>query len=376
MTGVLYTERGGNGTGRVPAALVLSVGLHAAGLALFLRVAAEPPQEALQAIENVDLLVEQRPEEERKAEAAKPKAPPPSMKDFLKLALPSVPKPMPRMMDAQVPLEDRRLMDMTPKLEDRGRMKEAPKLEALDMDRKRPALAKLDADLPAERRPSQALAALPKLEEVGGRQAPRRAIEAANLLESDRGRLQPQKLGSLGDLAAERRRPAQPAALLPGEARPDTKPSALSRMADMLTSDSNRIQMGPRAAAAPAPARLSKMAEAEPAPPPRRVTEARSVKKKSVEIEGPLSDRRVVAHSLPKFPDWARDMGLVEAEVAIRFFVTPEGAVVGDTLRVERTSGYGRLDRLAMDHLRVWKFQPKGVAGNEWGVITFRFLLE
>lgn len=375
MTAALYGDRGGNGTVRVPAALALSIGLHAAGLALFLRVAAAPPEEAVQAIENVDLLVEERPEE-RKDEPARPKTPPPSMKDFLKLALPSVPKPMPRMMDAQVPLEERKLADLTPKLDDRGRMKEPQKLEALDMERKRPTLARLDADLPAERRPSQTLAALPKLEEVGGRQAPRKAIEAANLLESDRGRLQPQRLGSLGDLAAERRRPAQPAALLPGEARPETKGSALSRMADMLTSDSNRLQMGPRAAAAPQPARLSKMAEAEPAPPPRRATTAQTVKKKSVEIEGPLSDRRVVAHSLPKFPDWARDMGLVEAEVAIRFYVTPEGAVVGDTLRVERTSGYGRLDRLAMDHLRVWKFQPKAVSGNEWGVITFRFLLE
>ncbi|TPW19139.1 MAG: hypothetical protein FD126_2989, partial [Elusimicrobia bacterium] len=120
----------------------------------------------------------------------------------------------------------------------------------------------------------------------------------------------------------------------------------------------------------------SAMAESEPAPPPRRAVETKTVKKNAVEIEGPLSNRRVVARSLPQFPDWAREMGLVEAEVAIKFYVTPEGAVVGDSLRVERTSGYGRLDRLAMDHLKVWKFQPKAISGNEWGVITFRFLLE
>lgn len=373
MVTAIETVKSGGET-RVPTALVLSIGLHAAGVALFIRQAAAPTEAPIQAIENVDLLVEEQ--EEKKAEPARPKMAPPSMKDFLRLALPSVQKPMPRMMDAAVPLEERRLVDMTPKLDDRGRIKEAAKLEALDMDRKRPTLAKLDADLPAERRPAKTLAALPKLlEEVGGARASRKAIEASNILESDRGRLRPQSMGSLGELTAERRKPAAQA-LLPSEAQPATKPSALSKMADMLTSDSNRINLGPRTAAAPKRETLAKMAESEPAPPPRRATEAQTVKKKAVEIEGPLSNRRVVAHSIPQFPEWAREMGLVEAEIAIKFYVTPEGAVVGDSLRVERTSGYGRLDRLVMDHLKVWKFQPKAIQGNEWGVITFRFLLE
>lgn len=371
---VIQTVKG-ESQNRVPVALGLSLVLHAGGMALFLRVSSAPPEVPLQSIENVDLLVEEQ-EEQKKAEPARPKAPPPSMKDFLRLALPSVPKPMPRMMDAAVPVEERRLVDMTPKLDDRGRIKEPQKLEALDMERKRPTLAKLDAALPEERRPARTLAALPKLEEVGGRQAPRKAIEAANLLESDRGRLQPQSMRALGDLTPERRRPAQPAALLPSEAAPATKRSGLSRMADMLTSDSNRIQLSPRAASAPRPEKLSAMAEEEPAPPPRRAVETKTVKKNAVEIEGPLSNRRVVARSIPQFPDWAREMGLVEAEIAVKFYVTPEGAVVGDSMRVERTSGYGRLDRLAMDHLRVWKFQPKAISGNEWGIITFRFLLE
>lgn len=371
MVAAIQTYKGETQT-RVPLALVLSMGLHAAGLALFLRHAAAPAEAPVQAIENVDLLVEEQ--EEKKAEPVRPKMAPPSMKDFLRLALPAIEKPMPKMMDAAVPVEERRLVDMTPKLDDRGRIKEPAKLEALDMDRKRPTLAKLDAALPDERRPAKTLAALPKLlEEVGGARASRKAIEASNILESDRGRLRPQSMGSLGELTAERRKPAAQA-LLPSEAAPVTKPSGLSRLGDMLTSE--RINMGPRTAAAPKRETLAKMVESEPAPPPRRATQAQTVKKKAVEIEGPLSNRRVVAHSIPQFPDWAREMGLVEAEIAIKFYVTPEGAVVGDSLRVERTSGYGRLDRLAMDHLKVWKFQPKSIDGNEWGVITFRFLLE
>ncbi|TPW20126.1 MAG: hypothetical protein FD126_2006, partial [Elusimicrobia bacterium] len=120
MLAVIQTVKG-ESPNRVPAALGLSIGLHAAGMAFFLRVSAAPPVVPLQSIENVDLLVEEQ-EEQKKAEPVRPKAPPPSMKDFLRLALPSVPKAMPRMIDAQVPVEDRRLVDMTPKLDDRGRI--------------------------------------------------------------------------------------------------------------------------------------------------------------------------------------------------------------------------------------------------------------
>ena len=52
-----------------------------------------------------------------------------------------------------------------------------------------------------------------------------------------------------------------------------------------------------------------------------------------------------------------------------------DGAVMPD-MRVEHTSGYGRLDRLAMDSLRNWKFEPIAAQERQWGIITFRFLLE
>jgi len=47
-----------------------------------------------------------------------------------------------------------------------------------------------------------------------------------------------------------------------------------------------------------------------------------------------------------------------------------------EDMRVERTSGYGRLDRLCMDSLRNWTFAPAPGSGAQWGVITFRFILE
>ena len=97
--------------------------------------------------------------------------------------------------------------------------------------------------------------------------------------------------------------------------------------------------------------------------------------KKGIDIEGPLKDRKVAGADIPQFPEWARKQGLMEAEVAIRFNVDAEGNVMPG-MRVERTSGYGRLDRLCMDSLRNWTFVPAPGSGAQWGVITFRFVLE
>lgn len=377
-TGVLYVGAATIGTTekgvvapRVPVAFGISLAIHALGLVGFMRLSFKPPAENLQVIDNVDLMVQ---EEERKAAAPqRPRMPPPSMKDFLKLALPSIPKAI-QPMDIKLPVEEKRLLDLSPKLEDRGRIKEAQKLASLDLDKRRPDLAKIAEPL-VEKHDARALAALPKLEEVGVRQAARKTLALAALAEADRGRVQPQRLDALGSMAPQRRRSPQAAALL-NEAAPNTGKS-LSRLADLLTSDSNRVRLEPRAAPEPRREKLSALAETPEPPPARRAAaEIQQVKKKAVEIEGPLSNRQRLKQSIPVFPEWAREMGLVEAEVQIRFYVAPDGTVVGDTLRVERTSGFGRLDRLTMEHLKHWVFQASAGTGNEWGLITFRFLLE
>ena len=98
-------------------------------------------------------------------------------------------------------------------------------------------------------------------------------------------------------------------------------------------------------------------------------------KKKGVEIEGPLADRKVISFEIPKFPEWARAQGILEAAVSIRFWVSRQGDVLPN-LRIEHASGYGRLDRLAMESLQSWKFAPLLFDERQWGVITFRFVLE
>ena len=51
--------------------------------------------------------------------------------------------------------------------------------------------------------------------------------------------------------------------------------------------------------------------------------------------------------------------------------------MVREKLYLERTSGYSRLDKLAMEALEKWTFEPlKTAVGDQWGIITFRYLLK
>jgi len=112
------------------------------------------------------------------------------------------------------------------------------------------------------------------------------------------------------------------------------------------------------------------------AAPKQRKAEAMAEHKKAAMIEGPLRRRRVIHFEIPKFPAWAQSQGVLEAIVRIRFSVTPSGDVL-EEMRLVQTSGYGELDRLAMKSLTHWRFEPKSEdAGNEWGIITFRFVIE
>lgn len=98
------------------------------------------------------------------------------------------------------------------------------------------------------------------------------------------------------------------------------------------------------------------------------------ISKKRVEIAGPLSQRKLIKSFVPDYPDWAKAQN-IEADVAIRFTVSPAGDVV--SMKVQRTSGYPALDKSAMEELKKWKFSGiDSKEGDQWGVITFRFLLE
>ncbi len=97
--------------------------------------------------------------------------------------------------------------------------------------------------------------------------------------------------------------------------------------------------------------------------------------KKTVEITGPIVGRKILTSYVPVYPDWARAEH-IEADVVIKFYVSPEGEI-REKLYLERTSGYSKLDRLAMEAIKKWVFEPlETKGGDQWGIITFRYLLK
>ncbi|MFH2205021.1 MAG: TonB family protein [Elusimicrobiota bacterium] len=357
-----------SGESRIGAAIGVSLILHLAGMTLFLfkheiRLAV-PTQE----IDNIDIL-----EQEQKRELVKPKRRAvrnkEMAKNFLKMALPARPEGL-RDIKMKAP-EARRIMMDVPKLKlDEKKLKLRDDMK-LDLNKNRPQLAKLDQKVDLGRR--RAPVEVPQLALVGTRRAPKEVLDQIQLAER-RERSQIAGLGSI-DLGGSRRKSF------------DTAPRAVdrtrttgtsNRLLSMLPAKHEALKMQPRSA----PQRgLDEFTLKEPAPLPTRKKETfiQEVKeeKKAVEIEGPLSSRKVRDYSVPRFPKKLEEYGVYEAEVRIKFYVSPIGNVLEDRLSVESSSSYGWLDRLAMEHLKKWRFEPLPMGGrNEWGVITFRFFLE
>lgn len=347
----------------MPASVTVSLALHAGGLALFLGVAKTTPEQAAAVVEGVDLLISAP----RPQVSAAPK-PQMSTMDFLKLALPQR-APAAQAMTLKLPESRRPLELAAPKLDERSR-RDLPKLEALDLGKDRAiSAAKLETKLVDRRSAAATLAAMPRLEEVG-RKRVRDLPQALALEERRQQAVSAVGVAPVGSVPAPSRRQAVAAMAALNEAAPPPSAAPARGLSSLLPE--SRLDMG-RAAAAPA--RLAPVAET-PKPIRRAAAAAAEAgERKGVEIEGPLADRKVTAYVVPTFPEWARAQGILEAQVAIRFNVDAAGAVLPD-MRVERTSGYGRLDKLTMESLKSWRFAPKPGAGVQWGVITFRFVLE
>jgi len=351
-------------TGRLPASVTFSLGLHAGALFLFLGMAKEAPRQAQRIVEGVDLLI-QAP----KPRAAAAPAPLSTM-DFLKMALPTVRTAAPASLQVKIP-ERKIALAEAPKLEDRAKHDLGPKLAALDLNRQRVEAAKVEAKLENRRQAAATLAALPRLEDVGRRKV--KNLPEAVALEERRREVSAAGLSQLEVKSVTRRQAAAAMATLQEAAPPEAaRPAARKGLASLLPEE--RFELKPQAAPAAAPPRLEKIAE-QPRLARRQAEASMQESKKGVEIEGPLADRKVSAYDIPAFPVWARTQGILEAAVAIRFTVNAEGAVMPG-MRVERTSGYGRLDKLAMESLSHWRFEPLLGSGVQWGVITFRFVLE
>lgn len=352
---------------RLPVSVAASLALHLGAGLLYLHLAQSSRARQARTIANVDLLIQVRKSPQARL-AAKP--PPPSTLDFLKLALPALPKMELKAVQVKAPELKKPLVPLAPRLEDKGRLKQLEKLESLDLGAKRAEMAKIESK--ALGRKAAALAALPRLEEVGRRRV-RNLPQAMALEERRREAVEMKRLEALA-APTHRRLPQAMEALQEAQA-PERRSRFAETVSGLLPSREEALDLQPEMRAAPP--RLEKSLGQFVSPLPERSEAARpEEKKKAVEIEGPLADRRIASYVVPAFPEWARSQGILEAAVAIRFAVGRDGRVLPEAMRVERTSGYGRLDRLAMDALKDWVFEPLASDQRQWGVITFRFVLE
>lgn len=92
----------------------------------------------------------------------------------------------------------------------------------------------------------------------------------------------------------------------------------------------------------------------------------------STQIEGPVRGRRVVYQPSPPKVDNIEN----EVELRFKFWVLPDGTI-GEVVPLKR--GDSRLERIAIDYLKRWQFQPlaSGVPQQQaWGTIPIKFTLQ
>lgn len=296
---------------------------------------------------------------------------PKSAFDFIKMALPIFRKPP--------PVEAPRDIAVTPKIQE-PKIAEPEKL--IEKKLPSPSLApeiKLDA-----RKAPQA----PKIMDAripSARTAEPRTMEPALKLEEvGRKAAAPQVQAPAIQLGRSRERAADLSAV-PQVARAVPGSSPAERLVDRGVPPSSYRAPAPLSYAKPGPsvsldqprevvrAAPKPVVETPIAPAARKESPAKlEISREKAKITGPLAGRKVTRSFVPQYPAWAQARG-IEADVAIRFTVSPAGDVI-DNAVIERTSGYPELDRLAMDAIKRWKFTRMAGSENQWGVITFRFL--
>ncbi|MHB2026097.1 MAG: TonB family protein [Elusimicrobiota bacterium] len=348
---------------RLPAAISISVALHAAALGFFLYSLNAARKSQPKIISNVDLLIQVN--QPRSLPANIPRAAPTTW-NFLKLALPALPSALPKAMSVKMPETPRPLMAAAPKLQDRGLRKPENQMKPLDLNTHRALEAKNVEEHLSTSHGIASLAQLPRLEDVGERRIAN--LPQALKIDDQRRRARAmQVLAAEEDLTQHENLASQAPAPLNEAASPRLE--RRSSFANPLP-QAGGISLAPQPQEAPAPS-----LGALPLPDSSSRKAALAGRKKSLQIEGPLANRKVLSYVAPAFPRWASEAGILEASVAIKFWVSQDGAVQSD-MSIERTSGYGRLDRLAIRSLAKWKFAPIDTNERQWGIITFRFILE
>ncbi|MBI4056380.1 MAG: TonB family protein [Elusimicrobia bacterium] len=344
--------------------LGMSVGLHIGLFGFYIYTITMGPKTATKIISNVDLLIPSPAHKEMTVPAARPQ--PPSTWNFLKMALPQLPTV--REMQVKIP-EVQRQVKMPELLQEKSGRLDSKMDMQMALSKKSMALAEAAAK-DMTHRSNVPMAASLQLEEVGAHRVPTLPSDLT-MENSNLPAFKPNSIQEVKSFVAQQRtRPVETAPLQEASGSVPSSRSGLGKIADMLSAPSLQLQGQQQPSGFVRP----KVEPAFPTLPQKRATLDVTVKSKPVEIAGPLSHRKVLKAHVPPFPRWARDRGILEAAVSIRFFVSRDGRVLPN-MTVERGSGYGTLDRLAMDALKNWVFAPAD-SDREWGVITFKFVLE
>jgi TonB family protein len=359
----------------MPVSVSTSLALHAAGVFLFMHMSQVSAKQRAAVINNVDFRIQVH-----KAPVPLPKifqkpTAPPKIMDFLKLALPAVPKVALQQMQIKLP-EAPKIKIAEAKLDDRGRKLELAKVEALDLNKQRLNLASVDEKI--ETHKTLDLAKAPMLEEVGTRRV--KNLPQALKMEDERRQAVAMKTFEMAGIPTQ------------GHAAAVTQMAAIQDAAGAAESHSalmDQIRSHLPTATAPLDRPLEVRQGTEGPPEIRKTFNLKlpplekpsgqappEEKKKAMEITGPLADRKLVSYQIPTLPDWAKQTFVVEADVALKFWVSPAGDVLADLTSVASTSGSGQLDRFAEDCISQWKFEPIASEQKQWGIITFRFVLE
>jgi len=94
--------------------------------------------------------------------------------------------------------------------------------------------------------------------------------------------------------------------------------------------------------------------------------------KTTVTISGPIVILRKTTYK-PKFelPEWIEKRGLRPGDVKIKIWVTADGKV--DETRLVISSGYFKLDELAIETVKKWRFEGiEDITTRDWGIVNIR----
>lgn len=91
-------------------------------------------------------------------------------------------------------------------------------------------------------------------------------------------------------------------------------------------------------------------------------------------LTGDLSQADIISSPFPVYPPWARQKGLTNVTIRIRFSADASGNVLS-TMIVGKSTGYPNWDSAVKSTLARWKFKPADVVGKRNATITFRFIL-